>query len=163
MSKQHYKVAGYRVQTNIGYILKRAHSLLLDAMEPELEARGYSFVQYVIMAWLRDGIAVNPKDFCLHFRHDSGALTRVIDQLVARGVVERSRGERDRRTVDLQLTKAGFEAIEGLLPLVVDKLNMALGDFSSAEVKELMRLLLKLNATLESAVALQGAPATADR
>jgi DNA-binding MarR family transcriptional regulator len=161
MSKQHYRVAGYRVQSNIGYMLKRAHSLILDTIEPELEARGYSFVQYVIMAWLRDGIAVNPKDFCLHFRHDSGALTRVIDQLVARGLVERSRGERDRRTVDLQLTKAGFEAIEGLLPLVVEKLNLALADFSAAEVKELMRLLFKLNATLESAVAGPGLPAAA--
>jgi DNA-binding MarR family transcriptional regulator len=161
MSKQHYKVAGYRVQSNIGYMLKRAHSLILDTMEPELEAHGYSFVQYVIMAWLRDGIAVNPKDLCLHFRHDSGALTRVIDQLVARGLVERSRGERDRRTVDLQLTKAGFKAIEGLLPLVVEKLNLALADFSAAEVKELMRLLFKLNATLESAVARPGLPAAA--
>jgi DNA-binding MarR family transcriptional regulator len=161
MSKQHYKVAGYRAQSSVGYILKRAHSMMMDIMEPELEARGYSFIQYVIMAWLRDGIAVNPKDICLQFRHDSGALTRVIDQLVARGLVERSRGERDRRTVELQLTKTGFDAIEGLLPLVVDKLNMALADFSAAEVKELMRLLLKLNTALESAVAGTGAPATA--
>ncbi len=160
MSKQHYKLAGYRAQSSIGYILKRAHSLMMDVMEPELEARGYSFVQYVIMAWLRDGIAVNPKDFCMHFRHDSGALTRVIDQLAARGLVERSRGERDRRTVELQLTPAGREAVEGLLPLIIDKLNMALADFSAAEVKELLRLLLKLNTTLELAVAPPGALAT---
>jgi DNA-binding MarR family transcriptional regulator len=153
MSKQHYRVEGYTSQSNIGYMLKRAHSLILDAMEPELEARGYSFVQYVIMAWLRDGIAVNPKDFCARFRHDSGALTRVIDQLVARGLVERNRGERDRRTVELQLTKTGLATVEGLLPLVVAKLNLALADFSAAEVKELMRLLLKLNTTLESVVA----------
>ncbi len=159
MSKQHYKVSGYRAQTSIGYILKRAHSLMMDVMEPELERRGYSFVQHVIMAWLRDGIAVNPKDFCAQYRHDSGALTRVIDQLVARGLIERSRGERDRRTVELQLTKAGLAAVEGLLPCVVDKLNMALADFNAAEVRELMRLLLKLNATLESAVEPQGATA----
>jgi DNA-binding MarR family transcriptional regulator len=163
MSKQHYKVAGYRTQNGLGYLLKRSQSLMLDFIEPTLEARGYSFVQYVIMAWLRDGIAVNPKDFCLQFRHDSGALTRVIDQLVARGLVERSRGERDRRTVELQLTKAGLDAVEGLVPIVVDKLNLALGDFSGAEVKELLRLLLKLNTTLASAVAPQEALAAAER
>jgi DNA-binding MarR family transcriptional regulator len=163
MSKQHYKVAGYRTQNGLGYLLKRSQSLMLDFIEPALEARGYSFVQYVIMAWLRDGIAVNPKDFCLQFRHDSGALPRVIDQLVARGLVERSRGERDRRTVELQLTKAGLDAVEGLVPIVVDKLNLALGDFSGAEVKELLRLLLKLNTTLASAVAPQEALAAAER
>jgi DNA-binding MarR family transcriptional regulator len=163
MSKQHYKVAGYRTQNGLGYLLKRSHSLMLDFIEPALEARGYSFIQYVIMAWLRDGIAVNPKDFCFQFRHDSGALTRVIDQLAARGLVERTRGERDRRTVELQLTKAGLDAVESLVPIVVDKLNVALGDFSAAEVKELLRLLLKLNTTLASVVAPQEALAAAER
>jgi len=43
-------------------------------------------------------------------------------------------------------------AIEGLVPLVVDKLNLALVDFTSEEVQELLRLLLKLNGTLQSGV-----------
>jgi DNA-binding MarR family transcriptional regulator len=150
MSKQHYQLATYRAQNSIGYLVKRAHSLMLDVMEPLLEARGFSFVQYVILAWLRDGIAVNPKDICAQYRHDSGAMTRVIDQLEERGLLERVRRDRDRRKVELQLTPAGREAIEGLIPLVVEKLNLALADFSSEEVQELLRLLIKLNTTLQS-------------
>jgi len=84
MSKQHYQLSTYRAQNSIGYLVKRAHSLMLDVMEPLLEARGFSFVQYVILAWLRDGIAVNAKDICAQYRHDSGAMTRVIDQLAER-------------------------------------------------------------------------------
>src|SRR5258708_5020745 len=61
MSKQHYQVSTYRAQSSIGYLVKRAHSLMLDVMEPLLEERGFTFVQYVILSWLRDGIAVNPK------------------------------------------------------------------------------------------------------
>jgi DNA-binding MarR family transcriptional regulator len=150
MSKQHYNVSTYRAQSSIGYLAKRAHSLMLDVMEPLLEERGFSFLQYVILAWLRDGIAVNPKDICFQYRHNSGALTRVIDQLSARGFLERVRRDRDRRKVELQLTPAGREAVERLIPLVVEKLNLALADFSSAEVQELTRLLTKLNATLQS-------------
>ena len=75
------------------------------------------------------------------YRHNSGALTRVIDQLAERGLLERMRRDRDRRKVELQLTAAGREAIESLIPLVVEKLNLALADFSSAEVKEFLRLL----------------------
>jgi len=126
MSKQHYQVSTYRAQNSIGYLTKRAHALMLDVMEPLLEERGFSFVQYVILSWLRDGIAVNPKDICVQYRHDSGALTRVIDQLAERGLLERVRRDRDRRKVELQLTPAGREAIEGIIPLVVDKLNLAL-------------------------------------
>ena len=150
MFKQHYQVSTYRAQNSIGYLAKRAHSLMLDVMEPLLEARWFSFVQYVILSWLRDGIAVNPKDLCVQYRHDSGAMTRVIDQLAERGLLERIRRDRDRRKVELQLTQAGRDAIESLIPLVVEKLNLALADFSSEEVQELLRLLIKLNTALQS-------------
>src|ERR1700728_368950 len=152
MSKQHYQVSTYRAQNSIGYLTKRAHALMLDVMEPLLEERGFSFVQYVILSWLRDGIAVNPKDICVQYRHDSGALTRVIDQLAERGLLERVRRDRDRRKVELQLTPAGREAIESIIPLIVGKLNEVLSDLSQAEVQELLRLLVKLNTTLQAHV-----------
>jgi DNA-binding MarR family transcriptional regulator len=152
MSKQHYQASSYRVQSSVGYLIKRAHSLNLDVLEPVFEAHGFTLVQYQVLALLRDGIAVNPKDICAQFRHNSGALTRVIDQLAERGLLERSRRDRDRRKVELELTPAGREVIESLIPLVVDKLNLVLADFSSEEVGELMRLLLKLNVSLQSAV-----------
>ena len=152
MPKQHYEQATYRTQLGLGYLVKRAHSMMLDTMEPVFEARGFTFIQYVIMSWLRDGIAVNPKEICAQYRHDSGALTRVIDQLAERGLVERVRRDRDRRKVELQLTPKGRETIETLVPLVVEKLNLALADFSSEEFEELKRLLLKLNTKLHSAL-----------
>src|SRR5882724_9030467 len=162
MSKQHYETATYRAQDNVGYLVKRAHSLVVDVLEPVFEARGFTFLQYVILAWLRDGIALNPRDICAQYRHDSGALTRVIDQLAERGLLERVRRDRDRRKVELQLTPAGRDTIEGLIPPVVEKLNFVLADFSDAEVRELQRLLVKLNTKLLSTVEAEKVPAGAD-
>ena len=152
MSKQHYQVSTYKAQLSVGYLVKRSLSLMLDIMEPVIEQRGFSFVQYVVMSALRDGIAMNPKVICAQFRHDSGALTRIIDQLAERGLLERVRRDRDRRKVELQLTPAGRETIESIIPLVVDTLNEVLTDFSKAEVQELLRLLVKLNTTLQEHV-----------
>jgi DNA-binding MarR family transcriptional regulator len=149
MSKQHYQLATYKAQMSVGYLVKRAHSLMLDIMEPLIVQRGFSWIQYVVLSSLRDGIAVNPKAICVQYRHDSGALTRVIDQLAEKGLLERVRRDRDRRKVELQLTPAGRDAIESLIPLVVAKLNEVLTDFSKAEVQELLRLLVKLNTTLQ--------------
>jgi DNA-binding MarR family transcriptional regulator len=162
MSKQHYQAATYRAQDSVGYLTKRAHSLMMDNLEPVFEARGFTFIQYVILSWLRDGIAVNPKDICLQFRHDSGALTRVIDQLAERGLLERVRRDRDRRKVELQLTPAGRETIDGLIPPVVEKLNLALAEFTIPEVLELRRLLVKLNTQLQSTVSPAKTPASAE-
>jgi DNA-binding MarR family transcriptional regulator len=148
MSEQHYQASTYTAQSSIGYLIKRAHSMMMDTLEKLFADRGFSFIHYAILTWVRDGIAVNPKDICIQYRHDSGALTRVIDQLEERGLLERVRRGNDRRKVELQLTEAGRKTVESLIPLVVDKLNLALVDFSRDEVAEFKRLLIKLNTRL---------------
>ena len=148
MSEQHYHAATYTAKSSVGYLIKRAHAMLMDVLENLFADRGFSFIHYAILTYVRDGIAVNPKDICVQYRHDSGALTRVIDQLEKRGLLERVRRGADRRKVELQLTEEGRKTVESLIPLVVDKLNLALVDFSREEVAEFKRLLVKFNARL---------------
>lgn len=144
MLKQYYQTESYTTHNSVGYLVKRAHGLNLDALEPELAEHGLTFTQYAILMSIRDGIALNPKNLCVQLRHDSGALTRVLDQLEARGLVERHRSAGDRRAIELRLTKAGEESLRVVVPLVVARLNLALQDFSPTEVDELLRLLNKL-------------------
>ena len=40
MSKQHYDLATYKTQLNVGYLVKRTHSLMHDIMEPLIEQHG---------------------------------------------------------------------------------------------------------------------------
>jgi DNA-binding MarR family transcriptional regulator len=148
MSEQHYHAATYTAKSSVGYLIKRSHAMLMDLLENLFADRGFSFIHYAILTYVRDGIAVNPKDICVQYRHDSGALTRVIDQLEKRGLLERVRRGADRRKVELQLTDEGRKTVESLIPLVVDKLNLALVDFSREEVAEFKRLLVKLNTRL---------------
>jgi len=151
MPKPHYEIATYRTQGNLGYLLKCARSLAMDVVEPVLEARGFTFLQYTILAWLRDGIAVNPRDIASLYGHDGGALTRVIDRLMERGLLERVRRDRDRRRVELQLTLQGGEAIDELIPLVGDKFDAVMETFSHSELQTLQQLLTKLAAQLSPA------------
>jgi DNA-binding MarR family transcriptional regulator len=148
MSEQHYHAATYTAKSSVGYLIKRAHAMLMDVLDNLFADRGFSFIHYAILTYVRDGIAVNPKDICVQYRHDSGALTRVIDQLEERGLLGRVRRGADRRKVELQLTEQGRKTVESLIPLVVDKLNLALADFSREEVAEFKRLLVKLNTRL---------------
>ena len=148
MSEQHYQAATYSAKSSVGYLIKRAHAMLMDVLENLFTDRGFSFIHYAILTYVRDGIAVNPKDICVLYRHDSGALTRVIDHLEERGLLERVRRGNDRRKVELELTDEGRKTVESLIPLVVDKLNLALVDFSRDEVAEFKRLLVKLNTRL---------------
>lgn len=144
MSKQYYHAETYTTRSSIGYLVKRAHGLSLDTLEPELAKHGLTFTQYAILISVRDGIALNPKNLCVQLRHDSGALTRVLDQLESRGLLQRQRSAEDRRAIEIHLTAAGEDALRTVIPLVVERINLALKDFSHAEVDELLRLLNKL-------------------
>jgi DNA-binding MarR family transcriptional regulator len=156
---QHYRTETYLARSSVGYLLKRAHLLMLDQLESVVAGSDITITQWVVMMHLREGLAINARDLCAQLRHDSGALTRLIDQLEARGLVQRERSREDRRAVQLRLTDAGMEILAPLLPKVVDKLNFALRDFSRAEADELSRLLSKLIASLESVSAESGAAA----
>src|SRR5580700_10624886 len=101
---QHYRAETYRAKSSVGYLVKRASALTIELVEPALAKHGFTFTQWVVMMYLRDGLAANAKDICAQIRHDSGAVTRVIDQLEARGLVQRERSLDDRREVNLHLT-----------------------------------------------------------
>lgn len=141
---QHYRTEDYQVRTSIGYLVRRAAALIVEQLEPAVAQHGLTYTQWVVLMHLRDGIATNPRDICSQLRHDSGALTRVIDHLEERGLLQRQRSLEDRREVALHLTEAGSKMVEGLIPALVEKLNWALRDFSGGEVAQLTRLLTKL-------------------
>src|SRR6202790_1047835 len=153
---QHYRAESYKARSSVGYLIKRAHSLLIDQLEAAVAGSDITATQWVVLMHLRDGLAINASDLCAQLRHDSGALTRVIDQLEARGLVQRERSREDRRAVQLRLTDAGVATVAALVPSVVDKLNFALRDFSGAEAGELNRLLTKLITSLDGAGAEPG-------
>src|SRR4051812_8741930 len=126
MQKQHYKPETYTASKSVGYLVKRAHILCRNALEAALEKNGLTYMQWVALMYMRDGLAFNPRGLCANFRIDSGARTRLNANLEGRGWVERHRSREDRRTVELRLTESGQRAIEAQLPLVVDRLNHAL-------------------------------------
>jgi hypothetical protein len=62
--RQQYKLSTYRSEASIGYLVRRANCLMMDIIEPSLERRGLTFLQYIILKLLREGKIINPKDIC---------------------------------------------------------------------------------------------------
>ena len=65
---------------------------------------------------LHDGRITTAGDLAHNICHDAGSLTRLIDQMVERGLVTRGRSESDRRVVTLALTPRGRKLVEALAP-----------------------------------------------
>ena len=144
MSRQHYSAESFHLQDSIGYLVKRTQRLMHDRIESVFAEQGITFQQWVVLMHLRDGLATTTAGLCAEIRHDSGAMTRLIDQLAERGYIERQRQSADRRVVDLALTPSGRKMVESLIPLAVDTLNSALTGFTKTDVQQLQGLLRRL-------------------
>jgi DNA-binding MarR family transcriptional regulator len=147
---KHYDARTFSSAASIGYLIKLAHMLMLDRVTAAFAEHDLSFAQWVVLVRLKEGREVTASDLCRVLRHDTGALTRMIDQLQERGYVSRERSREDRRVVHLQLTDAGAAKAAELTPVIVGLLNEALVDFSKEEFSELSRLLNKLLNTLKA-------------
>jgi DNA-binding MarR family transcriptional regulator len=139
-----YDAKTYKARDSVGYLVRRAGNLMTTRVEAAFADHEITFAQWLVMMRLRDGLATTAAEIARDMCHDSGALTRVIDQLAQRGLIERTRGQEDRRTIALALTKEGLRTVNALVPTVVDLLNMALVDFTDDEASTLTRLLNKL-------------------
>ena len=93
---------------------------------------------------LKIGRASNAIELAREMDIDAGAVTRMLDRLEGKGLLERVRSEADRRVVHLRLTPAG-EAVAKKVPYVLASVNNDfLRGFSEAEFKQLRRLLARM-------------------
>lgn len=151
MSEQFYRPDTYRARDSVGYLVRRLYSILASRIEARFAGRGLTLMQWIVLVYVRDGLAHTASDIAREFQHDSGALTRVVDQLERREYLRRERSARDRRVVELKLTRAGRRVIAELLPSVVAEINAALAPLSRAEFEQFQEMLLRILDHLQSA------------
>ncbi len=149
MAKGHYTTANYIARRSVGYLIKRMNSLSMPRIDRLFDNADLSFSHWIVLITLRDGVAETCADIARHMSHDSGATTRLIDQLETRGFVLRERSKEDRRVIKLSLTPSGRAAVKELTPRVVAFWNSALEDFSAEEFETLLALLTRLVARIE--------------
>jgi MarR family transcriptional repressor of emrRAB len=70
-------------------------------------------------------------------------VTRICDELFAKGLIARETGATDRRSVEVSLTRAGTKLIESLMPTMQLLLHQVYGNLNATEMKQLSALLRK--------------------
>jgi DNA-binding MarR family transcriptional regulator len=146
---QHYDPYNFSPKNSLGYLLKTNHTLMHECADRVFANHDITFIQWLALVKLKDGLAETASDLCRSMSHDNGAITRMLDQLESRGFVVRERSLQDRRVVKLNITDTGRTKLAELTPPFIENLNRALQPFSAEEFTELNRLLGKLKMCLE--------------
>jgi DNA-binding MarR family transcriptional regulator len=142
--KPYYKPATYSMKNSVGYLMRICTNRLLPQMEALFEDQELTFSQWTTLVALHDGRISTAGDLAHNICHDAGSLTRLIDQMIKRGLVTRQRSDKDRRVVSLALTPRGSALVEGLAPKVMNFWNGLLSGFTHQEIDTLIALLTRL-------------------
>lgn len=150
MAKPYYRTNTFKARKSVGYLIRRLNNLTMPHAEARFADQELTFTHWIALISLRDGISSTSSDIARHLGHDTGATTRLVDQLEARGLVARCRDEADRRVVNLSLTDTGRSVATELMPRTVGFWNDMLADFTAAEATLLVELLTRLLLRMEA-------------
>jgi MarR family transcriptional regulator, lower aerobic nicotinate degradation pathway regulator len=133
---------GYRLQDQIGFVLRKAHqrhvaifaSRIADLTPP----------QFAALAKLADVGETSQNQLGSLIAMDAATVKGVIDRLKARGLVELTRHDVDKRRLLVNLTAEGRETVARLIPLAERITAETLAPLSPKEAAALLKLLAKI-------------------
>ena len=139
----HYSKDNFRLTQSIGFMINKARNILIVEMDAALKELDISSQQMGILLSLTLDLAATPFELSKVLGIDTGLMTRMLDKLEAKELLQRSRSLEDRRVVNLALTEKGEEVAAQIPEIAPDVLNAHLKNFSKTEFEELRRLLRK--------------------
>jgi len=134
----------YRTEDSVAFKMNLVHLLLGTEIDRKLATSGLSAIQWGILKALYDERARTPTALCRILLADSGVMTRKLDSLEKRGLIERIRSTSDRRSVELALTASGRLLLRETLPHIVETSNRQLRGFTVDEVATIKNLLERM-------------------
>ena len=141
-----YNGADYDVSQSIGQQLVNLVTLMRRGVELRMAAHGLTDAQWKPLWLLQSGQATTANELARRMDVDAGAITRLVDRLEAKGLIERLRSAADRRVVPLRLTDAGVAASAEVPHVLASVNNDLLQGFSETDWKQLRKLLERLSA-----------------
>ncbi len=137
-----HQLAG--LDTRLGYLLREVSALLHNRFSEALAAHDVSPPLWAVLITLHRGEATTPLALARRIDADPAAMTRRLDQLEAKGLVERRRDPDDRRSVVLEMTPAGERLVPKLSAISSQITNAALEGVSPGERTRLVRALRRM-------------------
>lgn len=135
---------GFPYQNSLGYLLHQAGLLKDRILDRHLAPLDVTSAQFKVLIYLHFGGVQNPAELCRQLHLDSGAMTRMLDRLESKGLIERKRCPSDRRVVRLSLTPAGLDVAHKIPEVTVNALNELTAPLDQDEFNALVKGLWKL-------------------
>jgi DNA-binding MarR family transcriptional regulator len=135
---------GIALDDFLPYLMNRIVNRMNQSLADDLKAIGHNVQAYRVLAILtaRDGRSIN--ELAVYSVTEQPTLSRIVERMARRGLVERRQGTADARRVQVFLTDDGRKAYNDILPLALKHYDRAMAGMGAADRKDLARLLHRL-------------------
>jgi DNA-binding MarR family transcriptional regulator len=131
------------------YLLNRAGQRIAASFGEEVRPLGATLQMWRVLAALRERDGRRMGDLSQTTSIEVSTLTRLVDNMEAKGLVARRRDGDDARVVLLHATPAGRRLTQRILPIAERYETVALAGFSAAESESLKAALRRLYANMD--------------
>lgn len=128
----------------LGFMVTSVRAGILDALDRELAPLQITVQQYVVLNCIVKGWGRTLSDFCRVLAYDSGAMTRLLDRIAAKGFIRRVENEADRRSSIIELTEQGLAAFPQARQATEVAFRRLLAGFSEEDAETLQKLLSRI-------------------
>ena len=132
----------YRLQDQVGFILRKAHQRHLSIFSARIG--DLTPQQFAALAKLHEIGETSQNQLGSLIAMDGATVKGVIDRLKARGLVELTKHEIDRRRLLVSLTAEGRDSVQRLIPLAEEISAETLAPLTAKEAETFVKLLAKL-------------------
>ena len=99
---QFYRGDAYQINESIGYLLKQVRNAMDRAIDDEMAEHDLTGVQWGPLLIIDYGLGSTAAELARIACVDTGAVTRMLDRLEAKGLLRRTPCPKDRRVVQLE-------------------------------------------------------------
>ena len=132
----------YRLQDQIGFVLRKAHQRHLAIFASRIA--DLTPPQFAALAKLADVGETSQNQLGSLIAMDAATVKGVIDRLKARGLVELTKHDADKRRLMVSLTTEGCATVDRLVPLAQQITAETLAPLSRKEATTLLKLLSRI-------------------
>jgi len=148
-----FYVAGqYKPDQSVGYLMRKVLSSILSQADTQLAAYDLTYVQWLPLYKLVMDEASTVASLSRELGIDPGSMTRALDRLEAKGLLQRERSTEDRRVVNLVLTPDGRAVAQKVPGVLAEVLNRHLQGFSHDEWQLMLQFLRRMQANGEAPI-----------
>ncbi len=139
-----YSADNFQCEPSLGWMLRQIKQSMVCQADKLLGKHDLTHAQWAPMLRLRFHGSMSSAALARELAMDGGAMTRLLDRLEAKGLVQRERSVEDRRVVMVALSEAGRNAMAAAPGVLSQVFNAHLAGFTDQEFRTLVDLLQRM-------------------